>query len=1566
MSTQQSPESEQSRLQKTPIAIIGISSIFPNSKNINQYWSNIISEVDCITDVPASRWNIADYYDPDPKVPDKTYSKRGAFIPDIEFNPLEFGLPPNLLELTEVSQLLTLVLTRDLLKNGGYEKASAELRKMTGVILGVGGAQKLMTPLMSRLQYPIWKRVLDSVSITGDAAELIINRLSKAYVKWEENSFPGALGNITSGRIANRFDLSGTNCVVDAACASSLAGIRMAVHELLDYRSDMMITGGVDMDNSVYAYLCFSKTPAFSRGEKSQPFDKDSAGMLIGEGIGLLLLKRLEDAERDQDRIYAVIKGIGTSSDGRSKSIYAPNSEGQIIALERAYQDAGFSPATVGMIEAHGTGTAAGDIAEVNALKMLFEKYNTPKDQVALGSVKSQIGHTKNAAGVAGLIKGALSLYHKILPATINVKEPNPKLDLDSSALYLNSEVRPWIPSQPGIPRRAGISAFGFGGTNFHLALEEYQPENETVYRLHQSSDQILLQAENTTALLQNCQQIVKRLTTDDSSFQQLATDSQDCELPIKNARLGFAVKDKQQCIDKLNAGIKKLEQDLLADNWELPNGVFFRSTGLALEGKLVALFAGQGSPYVNMGKELACNFPPVRECFTIVNQHLLETGQNPVSKVVYPKPVFTKAEKDIQAKELQLTENAQPAIGAFSAGQYKILNQAGFNPNYTAGHSFGELTALWASGVFNESEYLMLAKARGEAMAAPADPGFDAGSMLAVIGDLENLKKDIAGFKNIVMANINSHQQIVLAGPKDEIGRVKDHLNQLSYRAILLPVSAAFHTPLVAHAQKPFASALDQVKFKKPKIAVYSNGTAKKHSVQTQSIKKKLKEHILEPVNFKDEITNIYKDGGYLFVEFGPQNILCKLVSNILKDQPHISVAINKSAGEDSDYLLKEAVVKMRVAGVKLGDIDPYREPESKQEIGKNAMSVMLNGSNYISDKTKQEFESALAEKHSFIEQEVQKQIKVIQQSQPKIQANTQTTMSTQSDQAKLSSRFKNQPAQANVDRSMEHFYQHQNETLKVHNQFLKQQSEYSKSFMQIMLQQTQSTNPNAFSVDVVNSINQFHKHQSDTLRVHENYLNQQVSHSKESFQFIKQLSGQAVPYSEPVAIKTVSPVQYVESANPVVEDQKPIEPVVSRDTVQVVNKIDPIPVTTMPETSVAQPDGDIKEKVLKIVSDKTGYLPDMLDLSMNIEADLGIDSIKRVEIVNSIQDEFPATNQMTPEEISGIETLGQIVEFLSGGTSKTSPAPETVSAPSQPIPLVGIKVEPESGTQAVKDLLLQVVSEKTGYLVEMLELDMDLEADLGIDSIKRVEILNEIKEKVSGLPEINNDQLSEKRTLRAICQFLENASGAETKTNQVQETPLPQKSSFSKATIQQVLIEVISEKTGYVEEMLELDMDLEADLGIDSIKRVEILNGIQEKITDLPGVNTDDLSELRTLQQIVDFLVSNSGQISVIAEDKQPLQQDVQNGLSDTEISSALLDVVGEKTGYPPDMLDMNMDLEADLGIDSIKRVEIINALQEVFPSLGVINPDELTEIRTLQQIIDHIKKIKKKIPN
>ncbi|RLC84525.1 MAG: polyketide synthase, partial [Chloroflexi bacterium] len=443
-------------LQSTPIAIIGKAGIFAKAANSQTFWNNILRKVDGITEVPPSRWNIEDYYDPDPSASDKTYCKRGGFIPDVDFDPLAFGIPPNVLEVTDTAQLLGLLVAHDAMEDAGYGMAREFDRDRVGVIVGIAGGLKMITPLASRLQYPVWRKVLRSTGLSEEDTEVIVEKLKLAYVPWNENSFPGVLGNVVAGRIANRLDLGGTNAVVDAACASSLAATQMAVSQLLENRCDMMITGGVDTDNSPFTFMCFSKTPAFSKRNESRPFDANADGMLVGEGIGMVVLKRLADAERDGDCIYAVIRGIGSSSDGRYKSIYAPRPEGQAQAMRRAYAEAGCAPESVGLIEAHGTATPAGDPAEFAGLRAVFHA-NGRGQHIALGSVKSQIGHTKAAAGAAGLIKAMLALHHKILPPTINVEQPNPKLEIESTPFYLNTEARPWMRPADAIPRRAGV-----------------------------------------------------------------------------------------------------------------------------------------------------------------------------------------------------------------------------------------------------------------------------------------------------------------------------------------------------------------------------------------------------------------------------------------------------------------------------------------------------------------------------------------------------------------------------------------------------------------------------------------------------------------------------------------------------------------------------------------------------------------------------------------------------------------------------------------------------------------------------------------------------------------------------------------------------------------------------------------------------------------------------------------------------------------------------------------------------------------------------------------------------
>ncbi|MCW5313588.1 acyltransferase domain-containing protein [Nostoc sp. KVJ3] len=1481
------------QLQHNPIAIVGMASLLPQARNLREYWQNIVNKIDCITDVPSTHWSVEDYYDPNPRTTeDKTYCKRGGFLPEVDFNPMEFGIPPSILEVTDVSQLLSLVVAKEAMEDAGYGEKREFSRETVGVILGVAMAKQLGMPLSARLEYPIWEKVLKSSGLSDEDTKKIVDKIKSAYVKWDENAFPGMLANVVAGRIANRLNFGGMNCVVDAACASSFGALKMAISELVEHRSDMMLTGGVDTDNTIMAYISFSKTPAVSPSENVKPFDAKSDGMMLGEGIGMIVLKRLEDAERDNDKIYAVIKGIGTSSDGRYKSIYAPRKEGQVKALERAYEDAGFSPATVGLMEAHGTGTMAGDPTEFGSLKDFFDVHDDKKQHIALGSVKSQIGHTKAAAGAASLIKTALALHHKVLPPTINITEPNPKLNIKNSSFYLNTETRPWIRPEGEAPRRAGVSSFGFGGTNYHVVLEEYEADQNAAYRLHSGASEVLLFASTVEQLLSKSEEILGKLRSPEAPthYAQLVKECKSPQIPLSAPRFGFVAENLEEACKLLQTSIDWLKLKGTAASWEHPQGIYYRASGMELGGKVVSLFSGQGSQYLEMGRELVMNFPLMRRLHGYMDSLLIKDNLQPLSEIVFPHPVFGEAEKNVQIAALQRTEYAQPAIGVLSAGMYSILQQAGFKSDFVAGHSFGELTALWAAGVLSTEDYLFLVKARGQAMAAPEDPDHDAGSMLAVKEDISKVEAVLRHFPQVAIANQNSPTQFVLAGPTAEIAKVRQLLHEKGYTAVLLPVSAAFHTPLIAFAQKSFAIATKSVKFQSPKIPVYSNVTSKQYPKEAQNIQKILETHLSNSVLFKQEIENIYAAGGTCFVEFGPRRILSNLVKEILGDRPHITVSLNPSAQKNSDRSLREAVVQLRVIGLALNNLDPYQLPQTIPPIEtKKTLNVRLNGINYRSEKTKNAFALALQDGHKvtlptpeysetaaplFSSPGVTPPVAVIETNGHKkltpvmngVTANIITQPEQQMNPVTLS-----QPAQeskmqptpekltnyeqllASLEYLLTQFQENQAENLQVHGTYLNHQMEYAKAFFQLMQQQnsllseSKSTAETAKMKLVVmesleRSMMQFHSQQGETLRIHEQYLQEQLEYTKSFFQLIQQeysqiISGEGVTqlteklsnFTSFTAETTVTdaPTKIVESQPlplPVAFTQEPLSAAVE-------------PIQTRAIASLPTPHFATVETVEPVVAPPVPVVEPQAEVVVKISA--------------------PPVNE--------------VVAFT----------PEPASVSNATIDIVDLDKN-----------LLAITSDKTGYPVEMLEMDMDMEADLGIDSIKRVEILGALQEMYPNLPKPNLEELSEKRTIGQVVEYLQSHASksvsVEIAIHEVPQateipvevapvvevviapepsvviafTPEPEPAiSDEFANLGETLLAITSDKTGYPVEMLELEMDMEADLGIDSIKRVEILGAMQEMYPNLPKPNIEELGDLRTIGQIVDYLQQLAG---------------------------------------------------------------------------------------------------------
>ncbi|MEE8143118.1 MAG: beta-ketoacyl synthase N-terminal-like domain-containing protein, partial [Planctomycetota bacterium] len=709
------------------LAIIGMAGIFPEAKDLAAYWKNLKEGNDAIREVPSTHWSPEDYLNLDPKAPDHTYTSRGGFLSPLDFDPLQYGIAPNALEATDTSQLLALVAAQRALEDAGYGAGRDFDRSRVSVILGVTGALELVLPLGARLGHPLWRRALKEAGVTPEIAEEVLRRISRGYVGWQEASFPGLLGNVVAGRIANRLDLGGTNCVVDAACASSLSALHLAALELKSGRTDMVITGGIDTFNSIFMYMCFSKTPALSPTGDARPFSKDADGTILGEGVGLLVLKRLAAAEQAGDRIYAVVRGIGSSSDGKGNAIYAPSSEGQIRALNAAYQEAAISPRSIELVEAHGTGTRVGDAVEVKALTDVYRQAEEGT-WCALGSVKSQIGHTKAAAGAAGLIKAALALHHQVLPPTIKVKEPILELETQPTPFYLNTEARPWLP-RPQHPRRAAVSSFGFGGSNFHCVLEEHP---SGVPDVDWDGDvQLLAFSASTPEALQKALESWPELPW--SEFRARAASLRESYQGNHPYRLTMVV--KRTVLDEVNpreerpwrSARRLLRERGMERSFQTPGGIYFGAGEAA--GQLAMLFPGQGAQYPGMLRHLACTFPELREVLSRANDAFWNESELRLSDLIFPPPSFSRDAAEQYRKALQATDVAQPALGAVSLGAFRILQRFGVQPQAVAGHSYGELTALCAAGRLTQTALHVLSNFRGRLM---AEGHGDRGTMVA------------------------------------------------------------------------------------------------------------------------------------------------------------------------------------------------------------------------------------------------------------------------------------------------------------------------------------------------------------------------------------------------------------------------------------------------------------------------------------------------------------------------------------------------------------------------------------------------------------------------------------------------------------------------------------------------------------------------------------------------------------------------------------------------------------------------------------------------------------------
>lgn len=473
---------------KNKIAIIGMSCIFPGAANLSDFWTNIVRGKDSLRDATEAEWDPDQYFNENPTKFEDIYCKRGGFITDfVDFDPFKHGIMPKSIHGADPDQLLSIKVAAETLADAGFEPPQSDANKYD-VILGRTSAPGAGMMNMIQLGQTV-KQVVEIVKslnpeLNADQLAVIKAELQKSLRDCNSDTVPGVMPNVLAGRIAGRFGFKGRSLILDAACASSLTAVEIGVRGLLSGQSDLVLAGGLHVNSFAAFHQMFCALGALSKRQQIRPFDNLADGTLLGEGLGMVVLKRFNDAVRDGNRIYATVCGVGSSSDGQGTSMLAPYVQGEALALTRAYEMAGISPRTVELLEAHGTGTPTGDLAELRAMQKVFgEVEDEASAWCALGGVKSMIGHAQAAGGIAGLIKAALSLYNKILPPTLNVEQPLAQFDWNRSPGYINTIAQPWLTTKQlePTPRRAAVNAFGFGGVNAHAILEEHaQAEDKT------------------------------------------------------------------------------------------------------------------------------------------------------------------------------------------------------------------------------------------------------------------------------------------------------------------------------------------------------------------------------------------------------------------------------------------------------------------------------------------------------------------------------------------------------------------------------------------------------------------------------------------------------------------------------------------------------------------------------------------------------------------------------------------------------------------------------------------------------------------------------------------------------------------------------------------------------------------------------------------------------------------------------------------------------------------------------------------------------------------------------
>ncbi|WKD31441.1 type I polyketide synthase [Streptomyces xanthophaeus] len=841
-------------------AIVGMGAVFPGAADLAAYRRNLLAGTDCIREVPPERWDPEVYYDPQgatgPVAGDRFYCRRGGFVDGLAaFDPTRFGIMPAAVEGAEPDQMLALHATAEAIADAGGEARLPADRSRIGVVLGRGGFMGVAT---ARLDQRVRTAHQLAQTLRELAPELGERRIAAVRSAFQDALGPerpdasiGLVPSFTAARTANRLDFRGPAYTLDAACASSLLAVDQAVGLLAAGRCDAVVAGAVHHCHIATLWSVFTQLRALSPSERIRPFDRRADGTLLSEGTGVVLLKRLEDAERDGDRVYAVIRGTGVAGDGRAASLMSPLVAGQVQALERAWRQAGLdprAPGALGLLEAHGTGTPVGDAAELDTLAQVFGPPEPGSGRgIGFGSVKSMLGHTMQASGMAGLIKAALAVYEGVLPPTLHIEEPHP--DLARTRMRPVGAAEPW--ERGPQPRRAGVNAFGFGGINAHVVLEEAPTASRPAPAAVPGPARVAP---------------VRR-------FLPLGAPA----APVGPAAGGDVLLVGADTPAQLSA---RLAAAVPVSGGDGPCRVAVvgpTPQRLALAAKVVARgrpWRGRGDVWFApepLGGRMAFLFPGLEPEFAPVVDDVAE-------RFALPAPRLTRGES--------LVERALDAIatGRFFA---RVLPALGVEADVLAGHSLGEWAAMVAAGMYpQEAADTFLGSLRPGDLRVPdlvyAALGCGAARARAALHDLDG----------VVVSHDNCPHQSVICGDPEQVAAAVARLRGDGVLGQELPFRSGFHTPMWEPYLGQVRAAFDRLPLRPGALPVWSATTCAPFPPAPQDVRDLVVRHLLEPVRFRELTLRLYEDEGVRgFVTLGPGS-LPGFVEDTLRERPHLSVS--------------------------------------------------------------------------------------------------------------------------------------------------------------------------------------------------------------------------------------------------------------------------------------------------------------------------------------------------------------------------------------------------------------------------------------------------------------------------------------------------------------------------------------------------------------------------------------------------------------------------------------------------------------------------------------------------